>query len=311
MSAYKLLTYQVDGRPRAGILVADRVYDAHEVTGTAGYASVLGILDDWARAEPALREIARSIGSGSRAPGGIALTQARLLAPVLYPGEIFCAGGNYTDHMAEMAAAMGRTAGPSMKDLGEMPWHFLKSGRSSIVGPDAQVALPAYSTMVDWEIELAAVIGRAAKDVSVDQALGHVAGYTIANDLSARDAMKRPKTPPTSPMHVDWVGHKCFDGSCPIGPWIVPAAEISNPHQLGLKLWVNGELMQDSNTSQLIFDVAEQISALSARVTLQPGDLILTGTPAGVGMARKRFLQKNDVVKLWIEEIGEMSHCMV
>jgi 2-keto-4-pentenoate hydratase/2-oxohepta-3-ene-1,7-dioic acid hydratase in catechol pathway len=112
-------------------------------------------------------------------------------------------------------------------------------------------------------------------------------------------------------MHVDWVGHKCFDGSCPIGPWIVPAAQIPDPHQLGLKLWVNGELMQDSNTSQLIFNVAEQIAGLSSRVTLQPGDLILTGTPAGVGMARNRFLQKNDVVKLWIEQIGEMSHRMV
>ncbi|MDB5913352.1 MAG: 2-keto-4-pentenoate hydratase [Ramlibacter sp.] len=311
MSSYKLLTHQVEGAPRAGILVADRIHDAQGVTGNAAYASVLGILDDWAKAEPSLAQAADSIAAGSQASHGLPLAKAKLLAPVLYPGEIYCAGGNYKDHMAEMAAATGRPPAPTMKDLGEMPWHFLKSGRSTVVGPDSAVALPAYSKMVDWEIELAAVIGRPARNVSVDEALRHVAGYTIANDLSARDAMKRPKTPPSSPMHVDWVAHKCFDGSCPIGPWIVPAAQIPNPHALGLKLWVNGELMQDSNTSELIFDVAEQIAALSSRITLQPGDLVLTGTPAGVGMARNRFLKANDVVKLWIEEIGEMSHRMV
>jgi 2-keto-4-pentenoate hydratase/2-oxohepta-3-ene-1,7-dioic acid hydratase in catechol pathway len=311
MNGYKLLTHRVDGAARAGILVGDRIHDAQQATGVAAYASVLAMLEDWSAAEPLLREVAGSIAAGTHASRGMELAQAHLLAPLLYPGDIYCAGGNYTDHMAEMAAAMGRPVAPTMKELGELPWHFMKSGRSSIVGPDAEVKLPAYSKMMDWEIELAAVIGRAAKDVAVEDALGYVAGYTIADDLSARDAMKRPRTPAASPMHVDWVGHKCFDGSCPIGPWIVPAAQIPDPHQLGLKLWVNGELMQDSNTSQLIFNVAEQIAGLSSRVTLQPGDLILTGTPAGVGMARNRFLQKNDVVKLWIEQIGEMSHRMV
>jgi 2-keto-4-pentenoate hydratase/2-oxohepta-3-ene-1,7-dioic acid hydratase in catechol pathway len=310
MSAYKLLTHRIDGAARAGILVGDKVHDAQEVTGIAAYASVLGILEDWARAEPALNEVAGTLASGSHRSPGIALAQASLLAPVLYPGDIYCAGGNYSDHMAEMAAATGRPLAPSMKELGEMPWHFLKSGRSSVVGPNAAVGIPAGSKMLDWEIELVAVIGTAAKNVSVAHALRHVAGYTIADDLSARDFMKRAKTPPTSPMHIDWVAHKCFDGSCPLGPWIVPAAQITDPHKLGLKLWVNGELMQDSNTSQLIFNVAEQIAGLSARVTLQPGDLILTGTPAGVGMARNRFLQEGDVVKLWIEQIGEMSHSL-
>jgi 2-keto-4-pentenoate hydratase/2-oxohepta-3-ene-1,7-dioic acid hydratase in catechol pathway len=311
MSSYQLLTHRVDGAPRAALLVGDRIHDAQQATGIAAYSSVLAMLEDWSAAEPLLDEVAGAIASGTHASRGMPLAQARLLAPVLYPGDIYCAGGNYTDHMAEMAAAMGRPVAPTMKELGELPWHFMKSGRSSIVGPDAEVKLPAHSKKMDWEIELAAVIGRAAKDVPVEDALDYVAGYTIANDLSARDAMKRDKVPQASPMHVDWVGHKCFDGSCPLGPWIVPAAQIADPHRLGLRLWVNDELMQDSNTSQLIFDVAEQISALSSRVTLQPGDLILTGTPAGVGMARNRFLQKNDVVKLWIEQIGEMSHRMV
>jgi len=138
-----------------------------------------------------------------------------------------------------------------------------------------------------------------------------VAGYTIANDLSARDAMRRPKNPPSSPFHMDWIGQKCFDGACPIGPWIVPASQISDPHKLGLKLWVNDVLMQDSNTANLIFNVAEQIEALSTRITLQPGDLVLTGTPAGVGMGRKLFLKAGDRVKMHIDEIGELQHTMV
>jgi 2-keto-4-pentenoate hydratase/2-oxohepta-3-ene-1,7-dioic acid hydratase in catechol pathway len=113
------------------------------------------------------------------------------------------------------------------------------------------------------------------------------------------------------PFHIDWIGQKCFDGACPLGPWIVPSDQIKNPHQLALKLWLNGELMQDSHTSQLIFDVAEQIAGLSSRVTLHPGDLILTGTPAGVGMGRRLFLKPGDQIKMWVEGIGELSHSMV
>jgi len=137
-----------------------------------------------------------------------------------------------------------------------------------------------------------------------------VAGYTIANDLSARDVMRRDKNPPTSPFHYDWLSQKCFDGSCPLGPWIVPAHQLPDPQKLGLKLWVNQTLMQDSNTSRMIFDTAEQIAMLSSRVTLQPGDLVLTGTPAGVGTPRRIFLKPGDTVKLWIESIGELSHTL-
>jgi len=236
------------------------------------------------------------------------LKRAKLLAPVLYPGNIYCAGANYTDHVAEMERAQGREPGPTMKERGEKPWHFIKTSRSSVVGPDTTVKLPSYSQAVDWEVELVAVIGRPAKDLPVEKALSCVAGYTIANDLSARDVMRREKNPPASPFYYDWVSQKCFDGACPLGPWIVPANEIPDPHRLGIKLWVGDELMQDSSTSQMIFNTAEQIAMLSSRVTLYPGDLILTGTPAGVGMGRKRFLKPGERVRLWIEGIGEFSH---
>jgi len=299
--SYRLLSYLAGGEPKGGILVGEQIYDLPR-----RYPSVFAALQDWAKARRELSALAKK-AAGKK---GLPLKRAKLLAPILYPGNIYCAGANYTDHVAEMERAQGRAPGPNMKELGEKPWHFVKSSRSSIVGPGAAVKLPAYSSAVDWEIELVAVIGRKAKDVPVERALECIAGYTIANDLSARDAMKRAKNPPASPFHYDWVSQKCFDGACPLGPWIVPAAEIPDPQSLGLKLWIDGELMQDSNTGKMIFDTAEQIAMLSSRVTLQPGDLILTGTPAGVGMGRGRFLKPGEKLKLWIERIGELEHAV-
>ena len=307
---YKLLSYRAGQAARAGVLIGDTVYEAAKVTGVAAHSSVLGVLEDWSRAGRLLAQAAKRIASGKGRAKGLPLKRARLLAPVLYPGAIYCAGANYTDHMAEMARAQGQPPGPTMKELGEKPWHFVKTSKSSVVGPGARIKLPVYSQMVDWEVELAAVIGKVARDVPVARALDYVAGYTIADDLSARDVMRRDKNPASSPFHFDWLSQKCFDGSCPLGPWIVPAGDIADPQKLGLKLWVNATLMQDSNTSRMIFDTAEQIAMLSSRVTLQPGDLVLTGTPAGVGMPRRLFLKAGDTVKLWIESIGELSHTM-
>ncbi|PYN48639.1 MAG: 2-keto-4-pentenoate hydratase [Candidatus Rokuibacteriota bacterium] len=308
--AYKLLSVRSGQGARAGVLIGDTVYDAAKITGVAAHSSVLGMLEDWSRARRLLARASKRIESGQARIKGAPLKSARLLAPVLYPGAIYCAGANYTDHMAEMARAQGQTPGPTMKELGEKPWHFVKTSRSSVVGPGARVKLPVYSQMVDWEVELAAVIGKVARDVPAERALDSVAGYTIANDLSARDVMRRDKNPATSPFHYDWLSQKCFDGSCPLGPWIVPADDLADPQNLGLKLWVNDKLMQDSSTSKMIFDTAEQIAMLSSRVTLQPGDLVLTGTPAGVGVPRRVFLKPGDTVKLWIEGIGELSHTM-
>jgi 2-keto-4-pentenoate hydratase/2-oxohepta-3-ene-1,7-dioic acid hydratase in catechol pathway len=296
--SYRLLSHLSNGQPRGGVAVSETVYDLPRP-----WTSVLALLQDWPKAKAQLASFAKA-PKGKGTP----LKKAKLVAPILYPGNIYCAGANYKDHVAEMDRAQGREPGPTMKERGEKPWHFVKTSRSSVVGPGAKVKLPAFSKAVDWEIELAAVIGKKAKDVSVEKALDCVAGYTIANDLSARDAMRRESNPPTSPFHYDWVSQKCFDGACPLGPWIVPAAEIKDPHNLGLKLWINDELMQDSNTGQMIFDTAEQIAMLSTRVTLQPGDVVLTGTPAGVGMGRKRFLQPGERLRLWIEGIGELNH---
>ncbi|HWI37685.1 MAG TPA: fumarylacetoacetate hydrolase family protein, partial [Burkholderiales bacterium] len=265
--SYRLLSHLSNGQPRGGVAVDDKVYDLPRP-----WTSVLALLQDWPKAKAQLAKFAKAPRGN-----GLPIRKTKLLAPILYPGNIYCAGANYKDHVAEMDRAQGREPGPTMKDRGEKPWHFVKTSRSSVVGPGAKVKLPAFSKAVDWEIELAAVIGRRAKDVSVEKALDCVAGYTIANDLSARDAMRRELNPPTSPFHYDWVSQKCFDGACPLGPWIVPAEDIPNPHDLAIELSVNGEVKQSSNTGQMIYSINEQIADLSARMTLWPGDVILTG----------------------------------
>ena len=307
---YKLLSYAAGRDARAGLLVGDTVYDAAKATGVAAYARVLDILQDWSRAQRALTQAARRLAAGKSRLKGSSLARTRLLAPVLYAGAIFCAGANYRDHMLEMARVSGNPPEKDPHEVGLKPWHFIKTSRSSVVGPGARVALPAFSEKVDWEVELTAVIGRPARNVSVDDALRYVAGYTIANDLSARDVGRRPHVADGSPFKMDWLSQKCFEGSCPLGPWIAPAPEIPDPQKLAMKLWVNDELMQDSHTSEMIFTTAEQIAHLSTRVTLQPGDLVLTGTPAGVGMGRGRFLKAGETVRLWIDGIGELSNTM-
>lgn len=302
--SYKLLTYRSEAGARAGMLVGVQVHDVAEATGNPAWSTTLAVLDDWDRAAGELAAAAARLAGKAGRP----LAAVELLAPVPVPGDIYCAGANYRDHVNEMSRARGEPPGPTMKDLGEKPWFFIKSGRAAVVGPNTTVTLPAYARNIDWEIELAAVIGRKAKNMTLENALSCVAGYTICNDLSARDASRREKNPPASPFYMDWLSHKSFDGSCPMGPWITPASEIPDPHRLAMKLWVAGELMQDSNSAEMIFDTAEQIVMLTSRVTLYPGDVILTGTPAGVGNPRKRFLQPGETVKLWIEHIGEFSH---
>jgi 2-keto-4-pentenoate hydratase/2-oxohepta-3-ene-1,7-dioic acid hydratase in catechol pathway len=307
MAGYKLATYQSAEGPRAGLVIEDKVFDAAKLTGKAAYASVLAILEDWKAAQGALKKAAANAGK-SRVRG-LPLKRTKLMAPVRWPSAIYCAGANYADHAAEMARRMNRPPEPDPHTQGLKAWHFIKAARA-LADPGATVKISGLSDEVDWEVELAAVIGRPAKNVPQEKALDYVAGYTAANDLSARDRGRRPNMSETSPFKSDWTKHKTFDGSCPLGPWIVPARDIGDPQTLGLKLWVNDVLKQDSNSKAMIFNVAEQIARLSSGMTLYPGDVILTGTPAGVGAARGEFLKPGDVVKIWIEKIGTLSNKM-
>jgi 2-keto-4-pentenoate hydratase/2-oxohepta-3-ene-1,7-dioic acid hydratase in catechol pathway len=304
MSQYKLATYQSPQGPRAGLIIDETIFDLAAATGRASYVTMLDVLRDWDAARSALAEAA---GTAPKKAQGKPLRETKLLPPVPTPGGIFCAGANFTDHMMEMAKVQNLAPEPDPHDVGLKPWHFIKTVHC-LAPPDSTVKLPPYSKMVDWEVELTAVIGRPARDVSIERALDHVAGYTVANDLSARDFTKRPHVSDTSPFKYDWLSQKNFEDACPLGPWIVPADAIADPQNVALKLWVNDVIKQDSHTSKMIFTVAEQISHLSTRVTLRPGDLILTGTPAGVGLARKEFLKAGDVVKVWVEGIGTLTN---
>jgi 2-keto-4-pentenoate hydratase/2-oxohepta-3-ene-1,7-dioic acid hydratase in catechol pathway len=307
LAGYKLATYRSSEGPRAGLIIGEEVFDAAKLTGKPAYASVIGILDDWKTAEGVLKQAAAKAGKSrlKRQP----VKRTKFLAPVQFPSTIYCAGANYADHAAEMAAREGRPAPPDPHTLGLKAWHFLKASRA-VTDPGAPVKISDYAKQMDWEVELVAVIGKVAKKVPLAKALSYVAGYTIGNDLSSRDRGRRASVPDSSPFKWDWTKHKSFDGSCPLGPWIVPASDIGDPQKLGLKLWVNGEIKQDSNTAGMIFTLAEQIEELSAGMTLYPGDLIMTGTPAGVGAGRGEFLKAGDVVKLWIEKIGEIENRM-
>ncbi len=305
MPNFQLVSYQASDGVRAGAVIEGRVYDLTKLTGAAADDTIRGLLADWRRGHD---RITSALTRGTQ-PASIPLAEAKLLAPVLYPAAIYCAGSNYQDHADEMAARAGRGPDPDPHTLGLKPWHFIKA-TTAVTHPGATVTLPKASKSVDWEAELAAVIGVTAKDVPAARALDHVARYLCANDLSARDLGTREGLPPTNPFRSDWTAHKSFDGSCPLGPWIVPADQIGDPQKLAIKLWVNDVLKQDSNTSRMIFTLAEQIEHLSSRITLHPGDIVLTGTPAGVGAGRGEFLKPGDVVKIWIEKIGTLTNTM-
>jgi 2-keto-4-pentenoate hydratase/2-oxohepta-3-ene-1,7-dioic acid hydratase in catechol pathway len=291
------------GGARVGVVVGDDVVDVAGLTGVDDYAMIGNFMRAW---DTALQSVRDAIDEGRDAPR-TPLAQARLLAPVRHGAAIFGAGANYYGHAREMAELAGRPAPEDPRTTGQEPWHFLKAP-STVVGDGATVARPAASPdTLDWEVELAAVISTAAKDVTVEDALSHVAGYTVANDLSARGKLWRDGLHASSPFRADWVLHKNFDGSTPLGPWLVPASELADPQDLALGLRVNGATMQSDRTSDMIFTIAEQIAHLSRHVTLTPGDIILTGTPGGNAAAHGRFLAAGDEVEAWVDGIGTLT----
>ena len=218
MGEYKLLTYEAPAGPRSGILVGETVYDAAEATGHTSDATVLRILEDWDVSSARLTKAADTVADRAGQP----LSQVQLRAPVLYPNAIYCAGANYKDHAEEMARMFNRPMEPDPHTQDLKCFVFIKAGRT-VVDPGATIPVSAYSKTLDWELELAVIIGKKATKVTEAAALDYVAGYSIANDLSARDFGKRPHISDMSPFKTDWVSSKNFDYSCPLGPWITPA----------------------------------------------------------------------------------------
>jgi 2-keto-4-pentenoate hydratase/2-oxohepta-3-ene-1,7-dioic acid hydratase in catechol pathway len=203
---------------------------------------------------------------------------------------------NYYDHLEEMGILdYDKAANP--------PLFFLRPPATTLVGPGRTVRIPRDTQKFDWELELAAIIGQETKAVSPQRALTHVAGYSIALDLTARDLQLKPDTA----FRFDFFAGKCSDTTCPLGPAFVPASAIGDPQALSLSLAVNGETMQRSNTRRMIYTVAELVAAASRIVTLQPGDIVLTGTPAGVGHATGRYLKPGDRIDATIERVGTLA----
>lgn len=235
---------------------------------------------------------AKKVLAATPAASGIALESVKLAAPIPRPGKILCIGLNYRDHAAESGMA-----------LPEFPTVFTKYN-NTVIGTGEPIVIPSITTKPDWEVELGVVIGKRAKNVSESDALNYVAGYVPYHDVSARDYQTRTS---------QWTMGKTFDTFGPMGPALTTADEIADPHNLNVQLSIDGKIMQKSNTSNLYFTINQLIADITAVMTLEPGDLIATGTPGGVGQSRNppRFLQEGEVVRIEIEKLGVLENPVV
>jgi 2-keto-4-pentenoate hydratase/2-oxohepta-3-ene-1,7-dioic acid hydratase in catechol pathway len=280
----RLITYESGGATRVGAIEGGRVHPIDRYGG-----DVIALIGNAERGMGAVH------GALASADGIEAVESVRLLAPIPLPRRnVVCVGLNYAEHVAESKSVVG-------EDLPKAPVFFTKPPQT-VIGPDAPIRWhPDVSTKVDWEAELAVIIGRECRDVPESDAMSVVFGYTVANDVTARDLQRR---------HQQWYKGKGLDGFCPLGPAIVTADEIANPQALDIACRVNGETMQSSNTRHMIFPIARLIAEWSAGMTLLPGDILLTGTPSGVGVGRNPpvYLKPGDVVECEVEGIGVLRN---
>lgn len=275
----KLCTYTVEGQTRTGIVVGESVID----TGVPG--TMIDLIRQWDARKPDLE-------ARAAAGGGIPLASVRLEAPVQRPGKIFAIGLNYADHIAE-----SNMAAPERQ-----VW-FTKA-QTSVNAPFADIEIAKGTMTTDYEVELVAIVGKGGKHVAAADAPAAIFGYCVGNDVTER--MWQHASP-------QWSLGKSFDTHAPMGPWIVTADELGDPHGLGIRCYVNGEKRQDSNTAHLVFNIWQQVEHLSVGMTLEPGDVLFTGTPGGVGAAMdpRQFLKAGDVVRCEIDGLGHIEGTMV
>jgi 2-keto-4-pentenoate hydratase/2-oxohepta-3-ene-1,7-dioic acid hydratase in catechol pathway len=286
----KIAAFLHQGQPGVGIVSADlasvQPFDMSLPERSLGALPVIERLAD-GRGLPALLP-------------AIAMADLQLTAPLPKPRRnIFCVGKNYFEHAREFAGSGFDSSAKSGGDIPAFPIYFSKVPES-VVGPDAAVEMPAASSAIDYEAELTVVIGKGGKGISKADALKHVWGYTIINDVTARDWQGR---------HSQWLLGKSFDTFCPMGPWLVSADELDGTNTR-VRCYVNDELRQDAATTDLIFDIPTLIETLSAGITIYPGDLIATGTPVGVGIGFKppKYLKSGDMLRVEIDGIGALSN---
>jgi 2-keto-4-pentenoate hydratase/2-oxohepta-3-ene-1,7-dioic acid hydratase in catechol pathway len=277
----RFVTFAVDGKSRPGVLSGQTISDL----STAGYASLLDFIESGPEGRTAAEKLAAS-------GGGYPLDKVKLLAPIPRPRKLICVGLNYRDHAAE-----------TNSEIPSVPTIFNKFA-TAVIAPGDNIVLPKVSKSPDYEAEFAFVIGRGGRNIAGADWPKHIFGYTMVNDVSARDYQKAT---------TQWLMGKTFDTFAPMGPWIVSADEIADPHNLDIQLEIGGERLQSSNTRELIFKIPDLIAFLSSVFTLEPGDIVSTGTPAGVGVARKpqRFLRPGDEVVVRMPAIGELRNPVV
>ena len=309
----KFATIDHGGRPAAAIILPDgsailleRVAAALKSDLPAGTSTAFatGDLQRVIASGPVTTDITKAIeaaaDAGRLAGVTISASAVHLLAPLPHPAKnVFCVGRNYLEHIAEGERAQNLKIGVT-----EHPVFFTKPP-TAVVGPGAAVPIfPHVSVNIDYEVELAVVIGKAGRDIAPEQAMSHVFGYTIVNDVTARDVQRR--------HGGQFFKGKGLDGSCPMGPVIVTSDAIGDPAGLGIRLSVNGETRQDGNTADMIFDIPTLIASLSEGLTLEPGDVLATGTPSGVGYAMDPpvFLKDGDTIVCEIDRIGKLENRM-
>ncbi|MEV5831592.1 fumarylacetoacetate hydrolase family protein [Spirillospora sp. NPDC052242] len=300
----------------AGLVTGDRVLRLQPDGLVEGEATIQALLDDWPSVHPRLE----SLAAATSPDDGIPLASLRTLAPV-EPRQIFQAGANYRSHVAEIivsgrrpddrrsAAELRREAEAMMDERARTGSPFFFSGLpAAICGPDDDVVLPAEAAQVDWEAELAAVIGKVARRVPRDAAMEHVAGYTVCNDISARDLQFPAEH---RPLGGDWVRAKNRPTFLPTGPFLVPADQVPDHRTIEITFDLNGDRMQRDVPGNMLFDLPTLIAQASAATTLFPGDLILTGSPAGNGGHWKRWLRPGDVMHTAIAGLGSQRNVCI
>ena len=309
MRKYQLGTALVSGKQSIILASQEKFFDLYRLVQNAKAntpssldvrelpTSLLGLIEDWPYWNEKLAQIVNVVfanGAAQEISGALPQDELQWLAPLLYPRKLICIGTNYQDHIAEM----GITQRP------KYPYSFLKPATTTLIGAGAPVQLPEQAKMVDWEAELAVVIGQKARHVRGEDAMACVAGYSLFNDVSARDWIAEAPS-----LGIDWIMQKAFDGFAPMGPLITPAAFVADPQQLSITLSVNGQVKQNSNTANMVFSVREIIEHLTSIMTLEPGDVIATGTPAGVGHGKRppEYLHSGDTMVVEIESLGQLE----
>ena len=281
----RLVTYELEGRLHPGAMAGDSTVVDLTSIGISSIAELIA-------AGPAMLEKATKFLHEAPATAKKPFSSTRLVSPIPRPAKLICVGLNYRDHAEETGSA-----------IPEVPTIFNKFA-TAVIGPGDKIVLPKVSKAPDYEAEFAFVIGRGGRNITPEKWREHVFGYTIVNDVSARDYQRAT---------TQWLMGKTFDTFAPVGPWIVTADEIEDPHALDISMTINGEVLQHSNTKNLIFKIPDLISFLSSVFTLEPGDIVSTGTPSGVGMARTppRFLRAGDTTVVKIQGIGELKNPVV